>query len=223
MFMSWLLAFFLTGIAQSSLLDVDQLKAREPDFVDDGDCGCTKEPTAQCGCCTKFDFDHKEHTACMNMTFQVEEKAIRFTGTLDDKVLFNETLSARNPPPFCQGVCPLSCICLQYYNISYGDEGKWGGCLKIYADLIVPLFNLDFGCFDLPTQEGQEQWRASDKEGNSLLHFAGSNKSKDQMLNKTRQWLLKMLGKDTTKSPQKKKNPLDFLFNNRVIENSDED
>lgn len=43
------------------------------------------------------------------------------------------------------------------------------------------------------------------------------------MLNKTQQWLLKMLGKDTTKSPQKKKNPLDFLFNNRVIENSDED
>ena len=28
MFMSWLLAFFLTGIAQSSLLEVDQLKAR---------------------------------------------------------------------------------------------------------------------------------------------------------------------------------------------------
>lgn len=153
--------------------------------------------------------------ACMNMTYLAGEKALEFTGTLDDKVLFNETLSARNPPPFCEGVCPISCICLQYYNISYGDEGKWGGCLKIYADLLVPLFTLDFGCFDLPVQEHQNQWKASSKQGNSLLLFS-SKKSKDQILKKTRQWFLKMLGKDTTKSLQKKKNPLDFLFNNRV-------
>ena len=65
--------------------------------------------------------------------------------------------SAINPPLFCQGVCPAACICEKYYNMSYGDDDKWGGCLEIYGDVLIQILDIKFGCFYLPVNHKEQK------------------------------------------------------------------
>ena len=83
-----------------------------------------------------------------------------------------ESFPARNPPPLCQGICPLSCICVKYYNMTYGDDHKWGGCLEIYGDLIIQILDIKFGCFYLPVKQEQKN-TALNKPIHSLLNYMG--------------------------------------------------
>lgn len=43
----------------------------------------------------------------------------------------------------------MGCICENYYNMFFGDDGKWGGCLEIYGDFKIYVFNIKFGCYYL--------------------------------------------------------------------------
>lgn len=137
------------------------------------------------------------------MTYVKEEKGIRFTIVFDGEVVFDETLSAKNPPPFCQGICPAACICEKYYNMSYGDDDKWGGCLEIYGDLVIQVLDVKFGCYYLPVNQA-EQKSFVDEPNQSVL------------FNDIQQWFRNTLTKKMRDRRLKKKNPLHFLYKNRV-------
>ncbi|CAH3194180.1 unnamed protein product [Porites evermanni] len=143
---------FCAGLATASRIQEahSAVPANPTDFVTDDRCSCTKDPVPQCGCCADFKYEEKTHHICVNTSYIASEKALRFTVTYDGKVLLNETLSAKNPPPFCQGLKPLAYICEKYSNMSYGDDNKWGGCLEIYGGVVVQILDIKFGCFYLP-------------------------------------------------------------------------
>ena len=104
--------------------------------------------------------------------------------------------------------------------MSYGDDDKWGGCLKIYGDVLIQILDIELGCFYLPVSGSQKQWKPTDKPKNPLLNF-DTNLTKDNIFNKIQQWFLKLLGQKTTNPPNKKNDPLDFLFDNRVDDEND--
>ncbi|XP_068734988.1 fibroblast growth factor receptor-like 1 [Montipora capricornis] len=127
------------------------------DAVVNNYCGCSKEPIPQCGCCYPYKLEEKEHLVCTNVSFVKDQKALRFTVVLDGEVIVNETLSAINPPPFCQGPKPLAYVCEKYSNMSYGDDNKWGGCLEIYGGVLIKIFDIKLGCFYLPVSQEDTQ------------------------------------------------------------------
>lgn len=210
---------FCVGLATAS--HVNEIQIAEPadplNFVADDHCACTKEPVPQCGCCYEFKFQQKQHKICTNITSVKDEKALRFTVILDGKVLLNETLSAKNPPAFCQGIKPLAYICVKYSNMSYGDDSKWGGCLEIYGGVVIKIIDLDFGCFYLPVNT-QQVWKKTVKKPNvpsvmnRFLRF-----SKGAIVNELQQWYERKERQEKSKGNLK-----NILFKNRVDDEENE-
>ncbi|XP_020623275.1 uncharacterized protein LOC110060818 isoform X2 [Orbicella faveolata] len=213
MLLSVFLAFCLSGFAASSQInEIQTAVSLEPGLAGNNLCGCSKEPVPQCGCCDEFEFDGKDHKVCMNMTYVKEEKGLRFTVVFDGKVVFNQTLSAKHPPPFCQGTCPLACICENYYNLSYGDDNKWGGCLEIYGDLVIRVLDIKFGCFYLPVPHTEQE---------TIVKPIEDKLNQSVLFNDMQQWLRNTLAKKMRDRRLKKKNPLNFLYKNRVEEDNE--
>lgn len=139
---------------QFSNEDIELLKQLIVTAADDG-CSCQKSPIPQCGCC--FDFKLQgEHSICANISFIKGQKALQFSATMDGEVLFNTSISAVNPPPFCQGLKPLAYICVKLTNMSYGDEEKWGGCLEVYGGVVVQILDIKLGCHYLPVHTDED-------------------------------------------------------------------
>lgn len=95
--------------------------------------------------------------------------------------------------------------------MSYGDDDKWGGCLEIYGDVLIQVLDIKFGCFYLPVKQTEQKTivKPIDKPIHSVL------------FNEMQQWFRNTFGKKISERRLKKKNPLNFLFNNRVEENNE--
>ena len=95
--------------------------------------------------------------------------------------------------------------------MSYGDDNKWGGCLEITGDVLIQVLDIKFGCFYLPMDDKETLDKA-------LLNYMGWPKDgivNDGIVNDIQQWFQKKLNK-MNEWRNKQKNPLDFLFKNRV-------
>jgi len=117
-------------------------------------CSCIREKY-NCGCCAAFDFPKigLNDTGCVNVTYLPEQYGVSFLVSLDGHVIYNETVSAKNPPPICFGIPHLekaASLCVDFYNMDYANE-TFAGCIKVEARLYhVLVDDIDLGCFKIP-------------------------------------------------------------------------
>ncbi|CAH1797251.1 unnamed protein product [Owenia fusiformis] len=125
------------------------------DSADTNGCACVKY---NCGCCAHLEFDkiHINDTGCVNLTYLPDQYGISFTFSIDGRVLYNETISARNPPPVCIGVPYLekyASVCLDFYNLDI-SKTAFSGCIKVEARLDkIKIADKEFGCFKIPLKK----------------------------------------------------------------------
>ncbi|KAJ7323422.1 hypothetical protein OS493_031898 [Desmophyllum pertusum] len=112
------------------------------DIDTDNFCGCSEEDLPQCGCCVDL---------------QEISQELNYTG--------------KNPPPLCRGLVDVLDICVQFYNISY-EEDQFGGCMRIYADVVEPIVDIKLGCYYMQLSKELE---VAVNEQARALHFAFQN------------------------------------------------
>jgi len=114
-------------------------------------CGCQGYT---CGCCAHLDIPKIElnQTGCINLTYLPHDYGLSFTLSLDGRVVYNSTVSARNPPPVCFGVPYLkdyASLCVKFYNLDV-QEKSFSGCAMLEAELYhVRVAERELGCFHL--------------------------------------------------------------------------
>jgi len=158
----------------------------------------------------------QNYTVCANLTYVEAEYGVRFTLTVNDEVLFNETLSGKNPPPLCRGVIGVADFCVKVYNMSY-EQDKFGGCLEIYADFVERVLDLKLGCYYMGGVSGtpvsaKEVYEAPINE-KARLHslFQISNSAKDHILDEMHKWSYKDGDLGVTRDLNKNNLPMEPL------------
>lgn len=96
--------------------------------------------------------------------------------------------------------------------MSYGDDNKWGGCLEIYGDLVIQVLDIKFGCFYLPVPHTEQE---------AIVKPIEDKLNQSVLFNDMQQWLRNTLAKKMRDRRLKKKNPLNFLYKNRVEEDNE--
>ncbi|XP_015126455.1 uncharacterized protein LOC107048021 [Diachasma alloeum] len=116
-------------------------------------CVCIKN---DCGCCETITWKTFgiDGTVCSNITYLPDDYGISLTLTYNDYVLYNETVSARNPPPICIGIPELEKlsaeICLKLYDLSFGKQ-HYHGCVAIKVSVYHVIHRIvNVGCFNIP-------------------------------------------------------------------------
>ncbi|XP_077989056.1 uncharacterized protein LOC144443451 [Glandiceps talaboti] len=119
--------------------------------------GCECNSTS-CGCCADLVIEKIElnTTVCVNVSYLPEELGFSFTLSLGGEVIYNETVSVKNPPPICFGVPYLEKyfgICIHFYDMEYSTS-KLSGCIKLEARLYdVVVESIELGCFTIPPSD----------------------------------------------------------------------
>jgi hypothetical protein len=114
-------------------------------------CGCVGWT---CSCCSHMDIPKisLNHTGCVNITYLPDQYGISFTLSLDGTVVYNDTVSARNPPPVCFNVPYLkeyASLCVRFHDLDI-TEHKFYGCVRVEAELYhVRVGEKELGCFHL--------------------------------------------------------------------------
>lgn len=125
--------------------------------LSEGGCQCINY---DCGCCEHLDIPrlHLNDTGCVNLTYLADQYGISFTVSVDDKVIFNETVSAKNPPPICFGVPYLAEyaeLCIRFYDLEV-SHSEADGCVKLEARVEhVSVAEYELGCFHIPLLQRQ--------------------------------------------------------------------
>ncbi|KAF4529309.1 hypothetical protein B566_EDAN011403 [Ephemera danica] len=111
-----------------------------------------------CGCCAHVD-EHRIHvntTVCTNITYLNEDYGISFTVTWNGIAIYNETISARNPPPYCVGapyVMDLADVCLRLHDVD-ATRHRLHACVELEARLHhVRISKYELGCFTIGKAE----------------------------------------------------------------------
>ena len=91
--------------------------------------------------------------------------------------------------------------------MSYGDDDKWGGCLEIYGDLVIQVLDVKFGCYYLPVNQAEQK---------TIVEPIVDKPDQSVLFNDIQQWYRNTLAKKARDRRLKKKNPLHFLYKNRV-------
>ncbi|KAF8770388.1 hypothetical protein HNY73_017928 [Argiope bruennichi] len=113
-----------------------------------------------CGCCAHIEAPRVglNDTGCVNLTYLPDQYGISFTITIDNLTIYNETISARNPPPVCFGAPILkeyADLCLHFYDLDV-SRTKMHGCAKLEARLHhVVVGSYELGCFNF----GNLRWK----------------------------------------------------------------
>lgn len=121
----------------------------------DQECHCINY---NCGCCEHLEVEkiHLNNTVCVNFTYLPEDIGISFTVTIGNRTVFNETISARSPPPVCFGVPYLkeyAAICIKFYDLDVSLH-KVHGCVRLEARLAhVEVGDYELGCFDISRKD----------------------------------------------------------------------
>ncbi|XP_058799732.1 uncharacterized protein LOC131669110 [Phymastichus coffea] len=104
-----------------------------------------------CGCCSKINVEFLLNAkVCANISYLPDQYGISVTITYNDKIIFNETDSVKNPPPFC--IVHIDKIkmefCLRFYDLDIKNK-CFSGCgeLEINFYKVVPLQKFSLGCF----------------------------------------------------------------------------
>ncbi|XP_034947042.1 uncharacterized protein [Chelonus insularis] len=94
-------------------------------------------------------------TVCFSFAYLPNDYGISFTITYNNYTLFNETISARNPPPICVGIPELEKIsakvCLILYDLTFADS-HFHGCVSLKVFIFHVMHKrFDYGCFNIPS------------------------------------------------------------------------
>ncbi|XP_063227907.1 uncharacterized protein LOC134533974 [Bacillus rossius redtenbacheri] len=111
-----------------------------------------------CGCCAHLEEDeiHLNSTICVNVSYLPKDYGVSFVMTLNEYVLYNETISVRNPPPVCIGmpfVKEFAELCARLYDVD-AKPTKLHACVGVEARLrhvLIAKYNL--GCFTIGNPE----------------------------------------------------------------------
>ncbi|XP_003426920.1 uncharacterized protein LOC100680505 [Nasonia vitripennis] len=122
--------------------------------VDDKHCECIEY---DCGCCTNLQVKNiLDGNLCSNFSYLPEEYGISVTITYNGVDIFNETISAKNPPALC--VIHFDKlhmeICLRFYHLDVKNK-CFSGCAEFEISFfkILPLKKIKLGCFGCETQQ----------------------------------------------------------------------
>ncbi|CAN7941315.1 unnamed protein product, partial [Ixodes hexagonus] len=116
-----------------------------------GRCQCVG---ADCGCCIHMNVPRigLNDTGCVNVTYNSAQYALSFTVSLGDNIVFNRTISGKDPPRMCFSAPQIERIarlCLHFYNMSYSRD-QVSGCLRIEAEVLSEVIaSYELGCFNL--------------------------------------------------------------------------
>ncbi|XP_050313360.1 uncharacterized protein LOC126748284 [Anthonomus grandis grandis] len=84
-------------------------------------CSCFE---GQCGCCTGYILDRFNQKACVNMTYEPEEFAVRAVMSLNGVPFLEREISGKNPPPIC--IRPprfrFIKVCMEFSNVYFTDR-----------------------------------------------------------------------------------------------------
>ena len=85
----------------------------------------------------------------------------------------------------CRGLMDVADICVQVYNMSY--EEKFGGCVRIYGDLVKRVLDIELGFYYLPLNDELVEVVVDE---HVRLHslFQISNNAKDLILDEMHKW-----------------------------------
>ena len=119
----------------------------------------------------------------------------------------NFFFAGKNPPPLCQGLIGVADFCVKVYNMSY-EQGKFGGCLEIYADFVERVLDLKLGCYYMEELVGssvaENEVLGVPVDEKAWLHslFQISNSVKEQILDEMHKWFDKDWGLDKHRLPE---------------------
>lgn len=138
------------GVHYQNTLQDHLVQAPLNKWIDTG-CNCYKYT---CGCCAHMEVAkiHLNDTGCVNFTYLPKDYGISFVFTIDNLTIYNETISAREPPPLCFGapvIEQFADLCVHFYDLN----ATWHmlhGCVKVEARLHhVVLTSYKLGCFTI--------------------------------------------------------------------------
>ncbi|XP_073990532.1 uncharacterized protein isoform X1 [Rhodnius prolixus] len=112
-------------------------------------CSCAN---SSCGCCVNMRLFSFNRTGCMNFIFDPLEFSIGVNMLMDGNSIYENKVSAKNPPPACleapqvMYLPPLQ-FCIKLYDI-YLPENRLHMCVNLETRLArAPLLVLQFDCF----------------------------------------------------------------------------
>ncbi|KAL4217137.1 hypothetical protein ACF0H5_023591 [Mactra antiquata] len=141
-------AIKVSEVLRSLLKSKSSIEVKDNNSV----CSCQKY---DCGCCIHLEVDkiHLNDIVCANFTYLPDQYGVSLTLSLDGKVIINETVSARNPPPLCVGVPyleKLASICAKFEDLSISNK-TLSGCVFVLARLEgISVKEVKLGCFKIP-------------------------------------------------------------------------
>ncbi|KAM7359437.1 uncharacterized protein ACRADG_012659 [Cochliomyia hominivorax] len=117
---------------------------------------CTCSTQWQCECCAKVNNDllNVHQTLCADWTVFSNSWNIQANVRLNDNVLYTNTFSAWNIPPFCVPIWPAIALtgCIQIHSIAQHEFNTLHGCANVTINFITfKLINFQVGCMDIGT------------------------------------------------------------------------
>ncbi|EFN82432.1 hypothetical protein EAI_01576 [Harpegnathos saltator] len=114
------------------------------------ECNCVN---LTCGCCaginmTAINFDRH---ACTNFTYNPEEFAIKLAIIMNERVVYTNSLSAKNPPPLCVPFAyfPIVDFCVRFFDI-YTPGSNLHACIDFETRVVNwPILILHFNCIKI--------------------------------------------------------------------------
>ncbi|XP_060804669.1 uncharacterized protein LOC132902699 [Amyelois transitella] len=157
-------------VPDSSLILLDRLKLRSPMWEYARHRGKQTEQTSQnstsssssestglgpcscamgvCKCCTGYVLDLFNQKACMKVTYTPGDFAFDVAMSLNDRILYENSMSGKNPQPICISPprLPNLKVCAKFYDV-YFPGRNFHFCLSMNGVWrSFPLFNMAFDC-----------------------------------------------------------------------------
>ncbi|XP_055330575.1 uncharacterized protein LOC129582963 isoform X2 [Paramacrobiotus metropolitanus] len=122
-------------------------------------CYCDKV-SAMCACCEEMKLPrvHLDEIGCAEIVYMPQSLGASFILEVDNFILVNKTVSARDPPPLCYTIpqIPLDAqLCLQVYDLDFNwAKLDISGCVNFQGKIEgLSILTIKLGCFNLPLKE----------------------------------------------------------------------
>ncbi|XP_076642226.1 uncharacterized protein LOC143353017 [Halictus rubicundus] len=104
----------------------------------------------QCSCCTGINLTsiNFNRRACTKFTYDSSALAINMALTMNEREIYSNTLSARNPPPLCTPMpyLPFVNFCIRFFDL-YTEGRNLHACIDLETRFIgSPIMTLHFNC-----------------------------------------------------------------------------
>ncbi|XP_008559659.1 uncharacterized protein LOC103579874 [Microplitis demolitor] len=110
-----------------------------------------------CGCCEPINLIELHGIVCTNFSYLPNDYGVSLTITYNNYTLYNETISARNPPPICVGIPEFEKIsaevCVTFYDLTFKLHH-----FHCCSNLRIAVYHyihrtIELGCFNIPSSK----------------------------------------------------------------------